>query len=121
MAAQETQPTAAAAETPGPVPYELSSEKMLSDTLIFLVLLFAIFYFILIRPQQKRIKEHDRMLNEIRKGSRVLTGGGILGTVVKTDGDDVLVVEIAPEVKVRVARATITEVMKDGKETANDN
>jgi preprotein translocase subunit YajC len=108
----------------GSVPYELSGEKMLTDTLVFLVLLFGIFYFLLIRPQQRRIREHDSMLGAIKKGSRIVTGGGVIGTVTKTEGDDIVVVEIAQNVRVRVARATIAEVLKDDAmkgETANDN
>lgn len=105
-------------------PYALSAEKSLSDTLVFLVFLFAIFYFILIRPQQKRLKAHQAMLKSIQKGSRVVTGGGIIGTVSKLEDDDVVLVEIAQGVKVKIARSTISEVLLEGKassETANDN
>ncbi len=101
----------------------VSPQKMMMDTLFFLLLLFLIFYFILIRPQQKRVKAHQDMLGGMQKGTRVVTGGGIIGTIVKLEGDDVAVVEIAPNVKVHVAKATIQEILKnDGSaKIANDN
>ncbi len=105
-------------------PYELSMDKMLMDTLVFLGLLFGIFYFLLIRPQQKRLNEHKAMLGTMKKGSRVLTGGGIVGIISKLESDSIIVVEIAPNVKVRVAKDTIIEVLDDSKmpaDTANDN
>lgn len=105
------------------LPYELSPQKTLMDTFGFLLILFVIFYFILIRPQQKRFKEHQAMVKGLQKGSKVMTGGGIIGTVVKLEGDDIALVEIAQGVRVRIARDTITQLM-DGSassETANDN
>lgn len=101
----------------------VSPEKMMMDTLFFLLLLLLVFYFILIRPQQKRIKAHQDMLGTMQKGTKVVTGGGIIGTVVKLEGDDIVLVEIAPNVKVQVAKATIQEVYKgDGTaRIANDN
>ena len=90
---------------------------------IVLVLLFGIFYFLLIRPQQKRMKDHKSMLEGMKKGSRIVTGGGIIGAIIKLEGEDVAVVEIAPNVRVRVNRHTIGEVLDDSKaaSTANDN
>lgn len=101
----------------------VSPEKMMMDTLFFLLLLFLVFYFILIRPQQKRIKAHKDMLGAMQKGTKVVTGGGIIGTVVKLEGDDIVLVEIAPNVRVQVAKATIQEVYKAGgtAKIANDN
>lgn len=101
----------------------VSPEKMMMDTLFFLLLLFSIFYFILIRPQQKRIKAHQQMLGSLNKGVKIVTGGGIIGTVVKVEGDDIVLVEIAPNVKVRVAKGTIQEVMDKAAAgtSANDN
>lgn len=77
-----------------------------------LVLIFVVFYFLLIRPQQKKLKEHKGMLDALRRGDRVVTGGGIIGTIVKvgTNEDDVTV-EIAEGVRVRVLRGTITSVL----------
>jgi preprotein translocase subunit YajC len=75
-----------------------------------LVLIFVVFYFLLIRPQQKKMKTHRDMIAALRRGDKVLTGGGIIGTVVKAE-DNELLVEIAKDVRVRVARSTISEVL----------
>ena len=80
-------------------------------SLMPLLLIFVVFYFLLIRPQQKKVKQHREMLSNIRRGDRVLTGGGIFGTVTKVVNDTELVVQIAEAVKVRIARGTITEVL----------
>lgn len=76
-----------------------------------LILIFVVFYFLLIRPQQKKAKDHKAMLGQLRRGDRVVTGGGIVGTVSKVQGDEDVVVEIAEGVKVRVVRGTITAVL----------
>jgi preprotein translocase subunit YajC len=74
-------------------------------------LLFAVFYFILIRPQQKRSKEHRQLLENLKKGDKVVTTGGIQGTVVSLS-DTVVTVEIADKVKVKVGRSYIASLMK---------
>lgn len=76
-----------------------------------LVLIFVVFYFLLIRPQQKRMKQHKEMLVQLRRGDRVVTAGGIIGTVNKLVTDTEVSVEIAEGVRVRVVRSTITEVL----------
>lgn len=76
-----------------------------------LVLIFAVFYFLLIRPQQRRMKEHKQKISSVRRGDRIITGGGIIGTVSKVVSDEELQVEIAEGVKVRVARQTVQEVL----------
>jgi preprotein translocase subunit YajC len=76
-----------------------------------LLLIFVVFYFLLIRPQQTKMKQHRAMLAAIRRNDRVLTGGGIIGTVTKVVSDSELIVEIAEGVRVRVARATVAEVL----------
>lgn len=81
------------------------------EALLPLVLIFVVFYFLLIRPQQKKMKQHKDLLASIRRGDRVVTGGGIIGTVAKANSDDELTIEIADEVKVRVKRAMIAEVL----------
>jgi len=75
-------------------------------SLIPLVLIMVIFYFLLIRPQQKKLKEHKAMVEATKKGDSVITGGGIIGKVSDVK-DDVLIVEIADGVKVKVRRDTI--------------
>ena len=81
------------------------------EGLLPIVLIFVVFYFLLIRPQQKRAKQHREMLANIRRGDRVVTGGGIYGTVTKVVSDAEVVVQIAEAVKVRIARGTIAEVV----------
>ncbi len=76
-----------------------------------LILIFAIMYFLLIRPQQKKVKEHKAMVAALRRGDLVITQGGIIGKVVKVKDDDEVEVEIAEGVKVRVLRATIGQVL----------
>ncbi len=83
----------------------------LSGTLIQLGLIFVIFYLLLIRPQQKKIRQHEAMLNAIKKGDKVITGGGIYATVVKADSATDLTVEIAKGIEVEVNRGTIRDVL----------
>ncbi len=81
------------------------------STLIFPLIIFAIFYFLMIRPQQRKMKEHKAMIEALRRGDQVLTQGGIIGKVTKVGEDGVVEVEIAEGVKVRIARHTIATVM----------
>jgi preprotein translocase subunit YajC len=76
-----------------------------------LVLIFVVFYFLLIRPQQKKQKDHRSMLEALRRGDRVVTGGGIIGTVNRVSGNEEVEVDIAQGVRVRVLRSTITSVL----------
>ena len=76
-----------------------------------LILIFAIMYFLLIRPQQKRAKEHKAMVAALRRGDQVVTQGGVIGKVSKVKDDSEVEVEIAENVRVRVVRATITQVL----------
>jgi preprotein translocase subunit YajC len=77
-----------------------------------LVLIFAIMWFLLIRPQQKKFKEHQAMVAALRRGDEVVTQGGIVGKIVKVkEGEAEIEVEIAPNVKVRVLRHTISNVL----------
>jgi len=80
-------------------------------SLLPLVLIFVVFYLLLIRPQQKKMKQHREMVAALRRGDRVVTGGGLVGTVTKVVSDTELQVEVAEGVKVRVVRATISEVL----------
>lgn len=77
-----------------------------------ILLIFAIMYLLLIRPQQQRQKKLEEMLKNIKKGDRVVTTGGILGTVVGTD-DGKVVLRIADEVKVEFTKASITQVLAE--------
>ena len=79
--------------------------------LLPLVLIFVVFYFLLIRPQQKKMKAHKALIEALRRGDRVVTAGGLMGTVTKVTSDTELQVEIAEGVRVRVVRATIQDVL----------
>ena len=80
------------------------------------VLIFIIFYFLLIRPQQKRVKQHKLMVTNLKRGNKVLTAGGIFGVVSKaTEGSETVSVEIALGITVEIARAMISEVRGDEK------
>ncbi len=75
-----------------------------------IVLIFLIMYFLMIRPQQKKVKEHRAMIEALRRGDQIVTAGGLIGKVVKV-ADGEVEVEVAPNVKVRVVRSTITQVL----------
>ena len=77
-----------------------------------IIILFAIFYFLLIRPQQKKAKEHKEMIANLKKGNRVVTSGGIFGTIISLD-DTTVGLEIAEKVKIKVARANVAGLIKD--------
>jgi preprotein translocase subunit YajC len=76
-----------------------------------LILIFGIMYFLLIRPQQKKVKEHQAMVAALRRGDQVVTQGGLIGKVVKVKDDGEVEVEIADGVKVRVVQSTIATVV----------
>jgi len=81
------------------------------EALLPLVLIFVVFYFLLIRPQQKKMKQHREMLSQVRRKDKVVTGGGIVGTITKVDSDHELTVEIAKGVEVKIQRDTIAMVL----------
>jgi len=76
-----------------------------------LILIFAIMYFLLIRPQQKKVKEHARMVQELRRGDQVVTAGGLIGKVSKVKDDKEIEVELGTNIKVRVVKSTIAQVL----------
>lgn len=76
-----------------------------------LILIFVIFYFLLIRPQQKRIKEHKSMVDALTRGDNVVTAGGFIGKIVRVLEDDKAEIEIADNVTVKVVKSTITQVL----------
>ena len=87
-----------------------STAGMLSQIVPF-ILIFGIMWFLLIRPQQKKAKEHRAMVEAVRRGDQVITAGGLIGKVSKVKEDGEVEVEIADGVKVRVVRSTITTVL----------
>ena len=95
------------------------------EAMLPLVLIFVVFYFLLIRPQQKKMKDHKQMLGNIRRGDIVITGGGITGKVTKVDNEHEVTVEIAKDVRVKVQRSLISGVQTKGEPVkggaANEN
>ena len=79
-----------------------------------LVLIFIVFYFLLIRPQQSKLKQQREMLAGVKRGDRVVTGGGIIGLVTKVIGDNELQVELAEGMRVRIIKSTITDIITRG-------
>jgi preprotein translocase subunit YajC len=101
--------------------YAQDTAGMMSGAAQFapLILIFVVFYFLLIRPQQQKQKELKRSLGALRRGDRVVTGGGIVGIVQRVrEGSNEIEVEIAPNVRVMVLRDTIATVLKPA--AAND-
>ena len=88
----------------------LGGDNMLVS-LLPIVLIFVVFYFLLIRPQQKKMKHHRSMVEALRRGDRVVTGGGMIGSVTKVVSDTEVQVELTEGVRVRVLRHTIQEVL----------
>ena len=77
-----------------------------------LILIFVIFYFFLIRPQQKRVKDHKLMVNSLKRGDEVITSGGIIGIVDRVMEDDRIEVTLSDNVKVKIIKSTITSLLK---------
>ncbi len=88
-----------------------------------IILIFVVFYFLLIRPQQKRMKDHQAMLNAVRRGDRIVTNGGIIGTVTKVLTEErELQVEIAENVRVKVKQDMLSSVLSKSEPVpANDD
>lgn len=84
-----------------------------------LILIFAIMYFLLIRPQQKKLKDHQKMVAAVRKGDQVVTQGGLIGKVAKVKDDNEIEVEVATGVKVRVVKSTLAQVLTKTEPAAN--
>ena len=76
-----------------------------------LILIFVIFYFFLIRPQQKRVKDHKAMVESLKRGDEIITSGGIIGTVERVMEDDRIEVNLSDNVKVQIIRSTITSLL----------
>ena len=77
-----------------------------------LILIFVIFYFFLIRPQQKRVKDHKTMVESLKRGDEIITSGGIIGVIERVMEDDRIEVDIGENVKVQIIKSTITSLLK---------
>ena len=91
-------------------------QEFLQSPIPMLIAIFAIMYFLLLRPQQQRVKQHKEMVDNVRRGDTVVTAGGVIGRVVKVPQkeDPEITVEIADGVQVRVLRSTLSEVRAKG-------
>ena len=79
--------------------------------LLPLILIFVVFYFLLIRPQQKRVKQHKEMVNSLKVGTKVVTSGGILAKIIKLDDENYITANISNDVSVKIKRDTIVEAL----------
>ena len=84
-----------------------------------LILIFVIFYFLLIRPQQKKMKEHKEMLSKIKRGDEIITAGGIYCKVSRIIDDNKIEAEISNNVKIVISKPTITSVINNSSDTKN--
>jgi preprotein translocase subunit YajC len=89
--------------------------------LVPLFLIIAIMYFLVLRPQQQRVKAHQQMVSAVKRGDVVVTGGGIVGKVVKVLENDEVLVEIAEEVRIRIVKSTIADVRSKSEPVASDS
>jgi preprotein translocase subunit YajC len=92
---------------------------MLTSLLPF-VLIFVIMYFLILRPQQKRVKQHQEMVKNVRRGDSVVTNGGLVGKVIKVVDDDQIEIEIGEGVRVRQMRQMLTDVRAKGEPVKDD-
>ena len=89
--------------------------------LVPMVLVFVIMYFLILRPQQKRVKQHAEMVKNVRKGDTVITSGGLVGKVTKVVDDDQIEIELAEGVRVRQMRQMVTDVRAKGEPVKDDD
>jgi preprotein translocase subunit YajC len=85
-----------------------------------LVMIMGVFYFLLIRPQQRKMKEHQELISKVSRGDTVVTNGGLIGKVVKVTDDKELLVEVGENVKVRVLRQGLSDVRAKGEPVKAD-
>ena len=88
--------------------------------IFMMVAMFAVFWFLVIRPQQKKAKTHQQMLKALKRGDQVVTNGGLIGRVARIEGDGVLLLEIAPNVKVKCRHSMIADIF-ERTETRDDD
>jgi preprotein translocase subunit YajC len=88
----------------------LGADNPLTSFLVPMILVFVIFYFLMLRPQQKRVKQHQEMIKNLRRGDTVITSGGLIGKVTKVVDDEQIEVEIADDIRVRQVRSMVADV-----------
>lgn len=94
---------------------EAMAQPSIWQSLAPIVMICVVFYFLLIRPQQKQLRKHQDMVNTLKKGDHVVTSNGMLAVVVNVGGDNFVTVEIAPEVYVKLKKENVAEVLADKK------
>lgn len=94
-------------------PQQGDSGSGITSTLVMFGLIFLIFYFMIVRPQQKRQKERQKMLDAIKKGDKIITAGGMHGTVIGVE-DKTVLIQIADNVKVKVDRSSVASIVGEG-------
>ena len=90
-------------------------------SIVPLILIFVVFYFLLIRPQQKKVKEHRDIVTNLRRGDKIVTSGGIIGTITKVVSEGEIQLEIAEGVRVRCARTMIANLYARGEEEEGES
>ena len=80
-------------------------------TFLPLILIFLVFWILLIRPQQKKIKQHREMVNNLKKGDKIITTGGLLGNIIKVNENKEIILEIADNVEVKLAAGMVSELI----------
>ncbi|MBP7952192.1 MAG: preprotein translocase subunit YajC [Sphingorhabdus sp.] len=100
-------------------PASMGGTAFFVSNILPLIAIFAVFYFLLIRPQQKRAKEHQDRINAVQKNDDVITGGGLMGKVFKVT-DEYVEVELAPGLRVKAVKSTLSHVDSRIKKPAND-
>jgi preprotein translocase subunit YajC len=98
----------------------LGGEGGMLMSLLPFILIFVIMYFLILRPQQKRVKLHQEMVKNVRRGDTVITNGGLIGKVTKVIDDDQIEIEIADEVRIRQLRQMLSEVRAKGEPVKDD-
>jgi preprotein translocase subunit YajC len=93
----------------------------LVTSLLPFILIFVIMYFLILRPQQKRVKQHAEMVKNVRKGDSVITSGGLVGRVTKVIDDDQVEIEVAEGVRVRQMRQMVTDVRAKGEPVKDED
>lgn len=93
---------------------------MITSLLPF-VLIFAVMYFLIIRPQRQRMKKHEEMISAVRRGDTIVTSGGLIGKVTKVIDDGELQVELAEGVRVRIVRTMVSDVRAKGEPAKDDS